>query len=193
MGETVIDVSPSVDGYLAGAGVSVERPLGTAGHRLHQWLGFEGASPSAGDQAAAKATLSTAGAVVLGRRMFDVGIGPWGEDGAFGMPCFVATSRPHADVVRGATTFRFVTDGVRRAVELARETAGGRDVVIAGGAQTVQECLAEGLVSEIRLHVVPVLLGGGTLLFGDCPVAVELEQVSAVSTALATHLTFRVR
>jgi dihydrofolate reductase len=136
---------------------------------------------------------STAGAVVLGRRMFEVGIGTWGEDGAFGMPCFVATTRPHADVVRGPTTFQFVTGGVRRAVERARYAAGDRDVVIAGGAQTVQECLAEGLVSEIRLHVVPILLGGGTPLFGDFPAAVELEQVSAVSTSLATHLIFRLK
>ncbi len=65
---------------------------------------------------------------------------------------------------------------------------------VVGGAQTVQECLAEGLVDEVRLHVAAVLLGGGTPLFGgSLPAAVELEQIDAVSTALATHLTFRVR
>jgi dihydrofolate reductase len=194
MGKTVVDVSPSADGYVAGPGVSVERPFGSAGHRLHRWLGFEGVPPSAEDQEAAKAMFATAGAVVLGRRMFELGIGVWGEDGTFGLPCYVVTSRPHADVVRGPTTFRFVTSGVRQAVELARDAAGDQDVVVVGGAQVIQECLAEGLVGEIRLHVVPVLLGDGTPLFGgSLPAAVELEQIRALSTSLATHLTFRVK
>lgn len=193
MGSVIVDVSPSVDGYLAGPGVSAERPFGTAGHRLHRWLGFEDASPTDADREVAGRMLAGAGAVVLGRRMFDVGIDTWGEDGAFGLPCFVVTNRPGPEVARGPTTFRFIVGGVRRAVDLARRTAGERDVVVAGGADVVRRCLADGLVDEVRLHVAPVLLGAGTRLFGDDPAGIrDLTRTDAVATPLATHLTFRV-
>lgn len=193
MGEVVVEVSPSIDGYVAGPGVSVERPFGDAGERLHRWMGFDGAVPTDADRAAAERVFANAGAVVIGRRMFDVGIGPWGEDGAFGRPVFVATHRPEDVLVKGPTTFTFVTDGVVRAVELARATAGDQDVVVAGGAHVIQQCLAAGLVDEIRLHVVPVLLGGGPRLFdGLLDGQVELERTDAVLTPHATHLTYRV-
>ena len=105
----------------------------------------------------------------------------------------MATSRAHEDVVRGPTRFQFVTEGVARAVQVARDAAGDRDVLVPGGARVVQQCLAGGLVGELRLHVVPVLLGAGTPLFGGLPTEeIEMEQVGVVSTPLATHLTFRV-
>jgi dihydrofolate reductase len=128
MGKVIVDVSPSVDGYIAGPEVSVEKPFGTAGHRLHHWYGFEGATPTSADREAGQKMFTTTGAIVLGRRMFDVGIATWGPDGAFGMPCFVVTNRPHEDVVKGPTTFRFVTEGVRRALEHARDAAGDQFV-----------------------------------------------------------------
>jgi dihydrofolate reductase len=193
-GIVAVDVSPSVDGYLAGRGVSAERPFGDAGRRLHQWLGMEGGNPSEADEEIAGRMLATAGAVVIGRRLFDVGIGEWGDDGAWGMPCFVVTSRPREPLVKGPTTFTFVTEGVSHAVKFARQTAAGRDVVIAGGGDVVSQCLAAGLVDEFRLHVVPVLLGAGTPLFGESmPERVELEQTGSVTTPNATHLTYRVR
>jgi dihydrofolate reductase len=194
MGDVVVEVSPSADGFVAGRGVSVERPFGHAGHRLHRWIGFEGAEPTAADRAAAERVFAGTGAIVIGRRMFDVGIGRWGDDGAFGVPVYVVTNRPGDDLVKGPTTFHFCTDGVEAVVDRARETASGRDVVVCGGADVVQQALAAGLVDEIRLHVVPVLLGGGTRLF-ERPLAepVELEQTECVTTPLATHLTFRVR
>lgn len=193
MGRVVVDVSPSVDGYVAGRDVSVAEPFGDAGMRLYRWMGLDGTTPTVTDQAAAERRFATAGAVVLGRRMFDVGIGPWGEDGAFGMPCFVVTHRAGEQVVRGPTTFTFVTDGVDRAVSLARASAGDEDVVIVGGADVVQQCLGAGLVDEIRLHVVPVLLGDGTRLFGGTlEHSLELERIDEVQSSAATHVAFEV-
>ena len=191
MSKVIADSSPSVDGFVAGSGVSVERPFGTAGHRLHRWIGFEGVEPTAEDRAAAEATFATAGAVVIGRRMFDVGIGRWGEDGAFGRPTFVVTSRGREPLVKGPTTFHFVTDGVAAALERAREAAGAKDVLVAGGASIVQQLLREGAVDELRLHLVPVLLGEGTPLFvrGD---TTALTLAGAVQTPNALHLTYRV-
>jgi dihydrofolate reductase len=193
MGKVVVDVSPSVDGYVAGPGVAVGRPFGEAGTRLHRWMGEDGLPPTAADRDALERMYATARAVVIGRRMFDVGIDPWGEDGAFRLPVFVITNRPGEDLVRGPTVFRFVTEGAARAVELAAAVAGDGDVMVAGGADVIQQCLAAGLVDEIRLHVVPVLLGAGTRLFAR-PLTdrVELEQTDQVATPFATHLTFRV-
>lgn len=191
MSKVIVDVSPSLDGYLAGEDVSIERPFGAAGHRLHHWLGFEGTAPVEADHEAAAAMFANAGAVVLGRRMFEVGIGTWGPDGAFGRPCFVATNRPHDEVHRGPTTFQFVTDGVPATVDKAQAAAAGKDVIVVGGASVVQQCLAAGLVDELRLHVVPVLLGAGTPLFAaSSPALVELEQTGSVATAEALHLTY---
>ncbi|MDQ4125327.1 MAG: dihydrofolate reductase, partial [Actinomycetota bacterium] len=129
MGQVVIDISTSVDGYVAGSGVTVERPFGDAGHRLHQWLGMEGVQPDAADRAAAEAMFANAGAFLLGRRMFDVGIGTWGDDGAFGLPTFVVTKRSRPNLVKGPTTFTFVTDGFAAALRQARVAAGEQDVV----------------------------------------------------------------
>ena len=192
MSKVIVEISPSVDGFVAGSGVSVERPFGDAGHRLHRWIGFEGTEPTGEDDAAAEAMFATAGAVVIGRRMFDVGIGPWGDDGAFGLPTFVVTSRGGEPLVKGPTTFHFVTDGIAAAVERARDAAHGKDIVVAGGADIVQQCLRAGAVDELRLHVVPVLLGRGTPLFerGD---ATELTLAGAVQSPHALHLTYLLR
>jgi dihydrofolate reductase len=113
--------------------------------------------------------------------------------GAFGPPCFVVTHRPGETLVKGPTTFTFVTDGVEYALAQARDAAGDRDVCVMGGAGLGQQVLAAGLVDELRIHVAPVLFGAGTRLFedhGDAHVA--LERTSVVATPAATHLTFRV-
>jgi dihydrofolate reductase len=156
-------------------------------------MGEDGFAPTEADRDALKRMYATTRSVAIGRRMFDVGIDPWGEDGAFRLPVFVITNRPGEDLVRGPTVFRFVTEGATRAVELAVAIAGDGDLMVAGGADVVQQCLAAGLVDEIRVHVVPVLLGDGTRLFAH-PLAdrVELEQTDQVATPFATHLTFRV-
>lgn len=192
MARVIIDMSPSLDGFVAGEGVTIDAPFGDAGHRLHRWLGMDGGVPEAADDEAARRMFANAGAVVIGRRMFDVGIGHWGEDGAFGLPCFVATHRSREPLQRGATRFVFVTDGVEAAMARACNVAGERDVIVAGGAGVARQCLAAGLVDELRLHVVPVLLGRGTRLF-DAPMPrCEAEPLDLVRTGNAVHQSFRV-
>lgn len=190
MTRVIVDMSPSLDGFVAGTGISVEAPFGTADHRLHRWFGFDGTVPDEADKQAASQVLATAGAVVIGRRMFDVGIGLWGEDGAWGMPCFVVTNRVREPLVCGPTTFTFVAEGIEAAVTKARHTAGGKDVVIAGGGAIAQQCIAAGLVDELRLHVNPVLLGGGTPMFPSSGRSFELRLIRSVPSRNVVHQHF---
>jgi dihydrofolate reductase len=195
MGKVVVEISPSVDGYVAGPGVAVGRPFGSADSRLHRWMGEDGFRATEPDREALVRMYAKARAVVLGRRKFDVGIDAWGEYGAFRLPAFVVTNRGEEMLVRGPTTFAFATEGVARALDLALAVAPDEaEVLVVGGADVIQQCLSEGLVDEIRMHVVPVLLGGGTRLFErSLPTSVELDQVDQIATPLATHVIFRVR
>ncbi|MER6664075.1 dihydrofolate reductase family protein [Amycolatopsis japonica] len=184
MGKTIVDISPSLDGYVAGEGVGVDAPFGTAGPRLTAWSMED---PDDVDKAAARVMFENTGAFVIGRTLFDVGIGLWGEDGTWGMPVYVVTHRPGPDLVKGPTRFSFVT-GVEEALRRAHETAAGRDVVIAGGASVVRQALAGGHVDELRLHLVPEMVGGGTRLFEDVSPA-SLVLVSAAVGRGAVHVT----
>jgi dihydrofolate reductase len=185
-------MSMSLDGYVAGRDVTNEQPFGDAGHRLHRWLGFEGTVPENVDRRAAAGMFENAGAVLIGRRMFDVGIDKWGEDGAFERPVFVVTHRGRDDLIRGATTFKFVTQGIEHAVRVARQAAGERDVVVAGGADIAQQCLAADLVDAMHLHIVPIALGAGTPLFASTGPRYDMETVDTVHSANAIHISLRV-
>ncbi|WP_067833956.1 dihydrofolate reductase family protein, partial [Actinomadura kijaniata] len=163
--------------------------------RLHRWM-FE--QPDANAEAIAKIT--AAGAFIMGRNMFGADRGDWdldwtgwwGEEPPYHAPVFVLAHRPRASVpMKGGTTFHFVTDGIEAALTRAREAAGDRDVSVAGGAHTVNQYLAAGLIDELRLHLAPVVLGAGERLFagvGD----LGLELVDQSGTDLVTHLTYRV-
>jgi dihydrofolate reductase len=179
----------SADGIVAGLDTSAVHRLGRDGDLLHEWL-FEGTEA---DAEVAARLFDGAGAFVLGRSMFDVGVDPWGEDGTFKKPCFVVTHRPAEPVVKGPTTFTFVTDGAESALRQAKAAAGGENVVVMGGGTTMRQFLRAGLVDELRLHVVPVLFGAGVRLF-DGPVGehVRLERTAVTETPSATHLTYRV-
>ena len=119
----------------------------------------------------------------------------WGDDPPYHTPVFVLTHHAREPVeMQGGTTFHFVTDGIEAALERAREAAGGLDVSIGGGAATVQQYLRVGLVDEMRIHVVPVLLGGGERLFDDVGGAIDdYELVELVSSPAAAHFTYRRR
>ncbi len=184
MTNVFIEQSITLDGFSAGPDVSLEQPLGVGGEVVHAWM----ESDAAADRAALDAMFANTGAFVVGRRMFDVGLAHWGDDGAFGRPVFVVTHRPEPALVKGPTTFTFVA-GVEPALAAARDAAGERDVCVVGGAETARQAIAAGLVDELRIHVVPHLLGAGARLFEGEPVA--LERV-AVSEGAVLHVTHRV-
>ena len=207
------DISVSLDGFVAGPNQTLEEPLGRGGEDLHEWIvataawrdrhELEGGESNPDSDIAAE-LLARQGAIVMGRRMFSGGSGPWeddpkrdawwGDDPPFHLPVFVVTHHARDPVEKeGGTTYNFVTDGVEAAVERARAEAGDKDVVLAGGASVIQQALAAGLVHEFQVHVSPVLLGGGVRLFdelGSAPPKLELTRV--VESPAVTHLRYRV-
>ncbi|MEH0579432.1 dihydrofolate reductase family protein [Streptomyces sp. B21-108] len=177
MGEVIARLAMSLDGYVAGPESGREHPLGIGGERLHSWVfglrtfrqmqGMTGGETGPDDQLIAE-HVARPGAVVMGHGMFITGEIPWGDEPPFHAPVFVVTHHPRESLVRkGGTTFHFVTEGPERALELAREAAGGKDVSLAGGADLVQQFIRNGWLDELLLHVVPVLACGGRRLFDN--------------------------
>jgi dihydrofolate reductase len=201
MTKVKVDISVSIDGYVAGPDDSPEQPLGRGGEALHDWIvatkgwrerhGHEGGSAGV-DSEVAKEAPAGAGAIVMGRRMFDLGEPHWGEDPPFRMPVFVVTHKPSEAIVRGETTYAFVTGGPEGAVELARKAAGDGDVLVAGGGDVARQLVRAGAIDELHLHVVPVLLGGGSSLFDGLGPEVRFEQMRALAGEGVTHLYLRV-
>jgi dihydrofolate reductase len=205
------DLAVSLDGFIAGPNPSEQDPLGEGGMQLHEWAfelaawrqphGKEGGDVNASTPVV-EATIANVGAVVMGRKMFGGGPGPWGEDPwdgwwgddpPFHTPVFVLTHHAREPLqMDGGTTFHFVTDGVASAFEQARQAAGDRDVSLAGGADVAQQFLAAGLVDEFTLSVVPVLLGAGTPLLDNLGANVRLAQADVVQAPGVTHLKYRV-
>lgn len=193
----------SLDGFITGPDDGVEKPLGEGGEQLHEWVyglaswrephGLEGGESNT-DSEVLEVAFKSAGATVMGRRMFDVGEEPWGDDPPFHVPVFVVTHSARDELVKeGGTTFTFVTDGLESAIDRARAAAGDKDVSIAGGANVVQQCLAGRLLDEIQIHVAPVLLGDGRRLFdGAGSERIELETTRVIDSPGVTHLKFRV-
>jgi dihydrofolate reductase len=208
-----LDISMSLDGFVAGPNQTLEEPLGEGGERLHEWVfplksfrehhGMAGGETHADDEIVAESLRAT-GAVVMGRRMFSGGEGPWaddpnadawwGDDPPFGVPVFVLTHHARETVTKqGGTSFTFVTDGIEAALERARAAAGDKNVLLSGGANVAQQYLRAGLVDEFQIHLAPVFLGGGVRLFeGLQPDAVGLEAERVVASPAVTHLRFRV-
>ncbi|WP_431218522.1 dihydrofolate reductase family protein [Leifsonia xyli] len=189
MGIVISDMSVSLDGYVTGPNDSRENPFGDGAENLHAWL-----RPTAtdADREVLKQATDSVGAIVMGRRSFEKneGDGGWGEAGPMGdIPCVVVTH--HAPERRYPAVFTFATSGVADAIRQAGMLAGDKDVHLFG-ATVMQQALPLGLVDELRLHVMPVLVGGGTSLFGALESAIPLERIDARITPAATHLTYRV-
>jgi dihydrofolate reductase len=209
-----VNISTSLDGFVAGPNPSLEHPLGEGGEALHEWAyalaswreahGRSGGEASRDSEILEEAIAAT-GATVMGRRMYSGGEGAWeddakangwwGDDPPFHHPVFVLTHHPREPLrMQGGTTFTFVTEGIEAALERAREAAGDKDVAVAGGAEAVQQYLRAGLIDELQLHVAPVLLGAGVRLFAGDPGAgrLELECTRVVESPAVTHLKYRV-
>ena len=189
------DISVSMDGYSAGVDQTLEQPLGDIDETwLHAWM-FDRADENRAEVEA----IVDAGAFIMGRNMFGPDRGEWdldwkgwwGDDPPYHGPVFVLAHRDRDPVpMDGGTTFHFVTDGIHAALDRARAAAGERNVAVAGGAATVNQFLAAGLIDELRVHMTPVVLGAGERLFEGVP-RQRFEQVSARGTSLVTHLVYR--
>ena len=198
------------DGYGAGEGQSLERPFGHLDPgQLASWAGATASWPNRTDPGGSRGLddyftrdyARNIGAEIMGANKFSPHRGPWedhewqgwwGEDPPFHTPVFVLTHHPREPLTLSDTTFTFVTDGIESALEQASQAARGKDVIIGGGAATINQYLAGGLVDEIELHVVPILLGGGARLFADVDPGLRLEQRRALDAPGVAHLKYRV-
>src|ERR687898_1513992 len=208
MSKVRVHISVSADGYVAGPDQSLENPLGVGGERLHEWVvllrvwraqhGMEGGEVNT-STGVVEESLANVGAEIMGRGKFGGGPGPWddewrgwwGDEPPFHMPVFVLTHHEREPLTLSDTTFTFVTDGIEAALDRAREAAGDKDVFVGGGASVINQYLAAGLVDELELHVVPLVLGGGSRLFDGLGRDLRLEQVRAIEAPGVTHLKYR--
>lgn len=199
-GQVIADISMSLDGYVTAAGADIEHGLGIGGEALHVWAMGDN-EPR--DVEVLDEAFNRTGAVIMGRRTFDVvdGDNGWNDEVGYGAERDQTTSPPPVFVlthsvpekVRLAGRFTFVTDGLRSALDKAHAAAGGKDVVIMGGGTVVHEFLRAGLVDVLAIHLAPVVLGDGTPLFpAGPPEPLRLELAGSVITAAAGHLTYRV-
>lgn len=205
MSRVTAEISMSLDGFVAGPNDSPDNGLGDRGEELHEWVtglrawreahGYEGGETGPDDERVGD-SVEAVGAIVMGRRMFDHGEGPWGDEPPFRKPVFVLTHRPREPLVKdGGTTFTFVEDGVESALAQARSAANGRDVAVAGGGEAIREFVEAGLLDELEIHLVPVLLGGGVRLFDFSPemaTRLAFEPLHAIDSPGVTHLRFGV-
>jgi len=200
----------SLDGYVAGPDQSLENPLGVGGLALHNWAfatrsfrathGLDGGETGLDDDVAASWNTNI-GATIMGRNMLGPVRGPWSDDPwrgwwgdtpPFHTPVFVLTHHAREPLeLLGGTSFHFVSEGIESALKRALAAAGGRDVSLGGGAETAQQYLRVRLVDEIEIHVVPLLLAGGSRLFENLAGGpTGYDCVSLVSFPAAAHYTY---
>jgi dihydrofolate reductase len=198
-GQVIVDITMSLDGYVTAPGADAEHGLGVDGEPLHEWV-FNGAPAN---RTVLDDMFARSGAVIIGRRTFDVVDAPagWNDDIGYGAerdqtvappPVFVLT-RSTPQTWRLGDRFTFVTDGVHSAVGKALAAAGDKDVVVMGGGQTCHAVLAAGLADLLNIHLAPLILGAGTRLFpaGESR-RIRLELVNSVPAPAAEHLSYKV-
>ena len=202
-------ISISLDGFVAGPNQSLENPIGEGGLRLHDWVfttaawlrqqGLEGGTDNE-DSMVVDEVVANVETYIMGRKMFGGGAGPWdqtwkgwwGDDPPYHAPVFVLTHHPREPLeMQGGTTFIFVTDGIESAMDQARAAAGDGVVSIAGGASTIQQFLAAGMLDELYVHIVPIILGRGERLFENVGDPV-LEPVKVIASPTVTHIKYRI-
>jgi dihydrofolate reductase len=212
MGKVFADISMSLDGFVAGPKPTLKEPLGQGGEQLHEWIlrlaawrkphGKAGGETGPDNDIMKESTANT-GAVIMGRKMFSSGKGPWkddpnadgwwGDNPPFHVPVFVLTHHTRETVKKqGGTSFTFVTDGIESALSQAKAAGGDKDISIAGGANAIQQFIKAGILDELQIHMVPVLLGGGTPLLANLG-DTQLEKIRVIDSPLVTHLKFRLK
>jgi dihydrofolate reductase len=204
-------ISMSLDGFVAGPSQSVDNPLGIGGERLHEWVlplaawrephGMKGGEVNESSRVVEESNADI-GATIMGRNMFGGHPGPWnakkpwngwwGENPPFHHPVFVLTQHAREPLeLQGGTTFTFVTQGIKTALDQARQAARGKDVALAGGARAAQQYLAAGLVDEMEINLAPTLLGSGERLFASVGSELHgLELVRTITMPKVVHLKF---
>lgn len=185
MSKVIADISMSLDGFVEADGRTPEEPMGVGGERLHEWF-FD-----LGERAVAD--VPAMGAMVAGRRTYDASLRFWRADGPSGparLPLIVV-SHSVPDDIPANSVYEFAP-GIEEGVALAKEAAGGQDVAIMGGAETICQGIRAGLVDELSIHLVPVLFGAGTRLFEQVERHVHLEILRTAQGREAVHLRFRV-
>jgi dihydrofolate reductase len=184
-------LSMSLDGFTTGPNVSVNDPMGEGGEKLHDWM-FNGKTESEAVEFQER-FFRTTGAIIAGRRMFDLGVEHWGDNPVFHAPVFVLSHNSREKLVKqGGTTYSFVTDGAESALEQAKTAAGNSDVMVIGGANVIQQFIQAGWLDEIEIHLVPMLVGGGSRLFDHRVKPLELERIQVTEAPDVTHLRFRI-
>jgi dihydrofolate reductase len=196
MAKVTSSISMSLDGFVAGPNQTYENPFGDIPEDLlHHWMFDEPEKHRAELDA-----LTDAGAFIMGSNMY----GPkdqresadwkgwWGDDPPYHAPVFVLTHKQRDSIpMEGGTTFHFVSDGIQSALAQAREAAGDKTIAIAGGANTVNQFLAAGLLDELWLHIAPVTIGSGARLFEGVP-DLNLEPLGISGNNIVTHIRYRV-
>lgn len=201
MAKVIASITMSLDGFIAGPHDTVEHPLGSGVERLHDWI-LAGDHPSThndffrlsrANRDVFDALFDATGALVVGRRTYDIVDGWNGSYPVSGIPVFVLTHEAPNEVPQGNTSFTFVSEGIEDGLSQAKRAAGDKNVQVIGGAQTIQQCIESGHCDELQIHLVPQLLGDGIRLLENVdPDGVELEQKAVISTPEVTHLHFRV-
>ncbi len=186
MATVLLDMAMSLDGFIAGPD---DEPEG-----LHDWFFPPSGTVTAGDAEVIDESIKTTGAIVIGRRAYDLGDRVDGfVDTPYRVEHFVLTHDVPEQVAKGETTFTFVTDGIESTLEQAKAAAGDRNVAVGGGASIAQQCIRDGVIDEIQIHLVPILLGEGIRLFRLLGAEqIELERTRVIESPFATHLRFRV-
>ena len=189
----------SLDGFTAGIHQSFENPFGDnfSADLLDKWMFAE---PERDQHKKEIDAILDAGAFIMGSNMF----GPkdrrdtpewkgwWGDNPPYHAPVFVLSHTKREPIkMGGGTTFNFVTDGIESALSKAKEAAGNRDVKIMGGANTLNQYLASGLIDELWLHIAPVTIGAGTRLFEGVP-DLQLQPIEVSGTHLITHIRYKI-
>lgn len=194
MGRVILKMSMSLDGFIAGSNIRPGEPMGDGGEKLHEWM-FAADDNDENLKDYKTDFFELTGAYVMGERTFELGLKPWGDNPPFHAPCFVLSGEPRETITKdGGTSYTFVTDGIESALKQAREAAGNKNVIIMGGANAAQQYLNAGLLDEIHLHLVHILLGGGTRLFDQLTITpTMLERIAVADAPDVTHLKFRVR